>query len=240
MTDTTTGYPPPVERSQAEIEATVRKLEAEAAKAEAERVKVQFEADAAGLTFRKSQEEYDKDRAADEYNHTYRFNGEVNAQSVQKAMTKLTQWHRQDPNCDIEIIFDSPGGSVFDGFTLYDHIVWLRNKGHQVTTGMVGMAASMAGILMQAGDHRWAGSQAWYLIHRASFGAVGSTYEVEDRVKLIQRIEKRIIDIFVTNSDGKLTSQKIKRNWERKDWWLSPEESLELGLVDEVRGVQPF
>jgi ATP-dependent Clp protease protease subunit len=96
------------------------------------------------------------------------------------------------------------------------------------------MAASMGGILMQAGDKRWASGQSWYLIHRASFGAGGKTFEVEDEVEWIKRIEKRIINIFVSRSH--LTEAKIKRNWDRKDWWIDADQALEFGLVDEIRG----
>ena len=99
------------------------------------------------------------------------------------------------------------------------------------------MAASMAGILLQAGDVRWIGHQCWLMIHRAAFGAFGKTFEVEDEVKFIKRIEKRIVDIFTTRSN--LTAQKIKRNWDRKDWWIDADECLELELVDEVRAMMP-
>jgi len=96
------------------------------------------------------------------------------------------------------------------------------------------MAASMAGILLQAGDRRWIGHQAWLMIHRAAFGAVGKTFEIEDEVAWIKRIEARILDIFAKRST--LSKVKIKRNWDRKDWWISSDEALELGLVDEIRG----
>ena len=99
------------------------------------------------------------------------------------------------------------------------------------------MAASMAGILLQAGDTRWVGHQAWVMIHRAAFGAFGKTYEVEDEVEFVKRIEERILEIFTTRS--KLTKQKIKRNWDRKDWWISADEALEAHLVDEVRAMMP-
>ena len=72
------------------------------------------------------------------------------------------------------------------------------------------------------------------MIHRAAFGAIGKTYEVEDEVKLVKRIEDRIVEIFTKRS--KLTKMKIKRNWDRKDWWIDADESLSAGLVDEVRG----
>ena len=152
-------------------------------------------------------------------------------------MSKLTQWHRKDPKCDIEIIFSSPGGSIIDGFELFDFIQHLRNEGHKVTTGSLGMAASMAGILLQAGDVRWIGHQAWMMIHRAAFGAIGKTYEVEDEVRLVKRIEERILDIFTSRSE--LTKHKIKKNWDRKDWWIDADECLSLGLVDEVRAMLP-
>ena len=78
----------------------------------------------------------------------------------------------------------------------------MRNRGHKVTTGSLGMAASMAGILLQAGGVRWIGHQAWMMIHRAAFGAIGKTYEVEDEVKLVKRIEERCLDIFVSRSSS--------------------------------------
>jgi ATP-dependent Clp protease protease subunit len=120
---------------------------------------------------------------------------------------------------------------------LFDFIQDLRFKGHEITTGSLGYAASMAGILLQAGDVRWIGHQSWMMIHRAAFGAMGKTFEVEDEVKFVKRIEKRILEIFVSRS--KLTRSKIQRNWNRKDWWITADECLDLNLVDEVKGVLP-
>ena len=66
---------------------------------------------------------------------------------------------------------------------------------------------------------------------------IGKTFEIEDEVKLVKRIEERIVDIFTKRS--KLSKQKIKRNWDRKDWWISADECLELELVDEIRAMMP-
>lgn len=220
-------------RTKEEIAASVRKLNAEAAKAEAEANRANNEARSLDIEALGDEYEYSLRKASNKHNNVYHFSGEVNSSSTKSAIITLSKWHRMDPNADIEIIFNSPGGSVFDGFALYDHILWLRREGHHVTTGMVGMAASMAGILMQAGDNRWAGSQSWYLIHRAAFGAIGSTFEVEDRVKLIKRIEKRIVNIFVERSN--FTAEQIEESWDRKDYWLDADEALEFGLVDEIR-----
>ena len=200
-----------------------RKTEAEAKEAEIKAYEAQLD-----LSARES---------CDERNQLYRFSKDVSYSSVRTCMSILTGWHRRDPKCDMEIIFSSPGGSIIDGFELFDFIQELRSKGHKVTTGSLGMAASMAGILLQAGDVRWIGHQSWMMIHRAAFGAIGKTYEVEDEVRLVKRIEERIVDIFTSRS--RLTNQKIKRNWDRKDWWIDADECLVMGLVDEIRAIMP-
>jgi len=228
------------EEIQAELKlkkAETRKADAEARKTEAEAAKAELDAHKAQIDYDKTLKNRGKELSLDEENHLYRFSGGVNETSVRKCMGRLTEWSRVEPKCDIEIVFSSPGGSIIDGFELFDFIQELRIKGHKITTGSLGMAASMAGILLQAGDHRWIGHQCWMMIHRAAFGAIGKTYEVEDEVKLVKRIEDRIVDIFTKRSN--LTSMKIKRNWDRKDWWIDADECLVMGLVDEIRGMMP-
>ena len=217
--------------------AELAKLQAEARKIEAEARKYEAEAGKSEIEFRKAHSSYSKELLSDDENYLYRFSKQVDSNSVQSCMSKLTQWHRKDSKCEIEIVFSSPGGSIIDGFELFDFIQDLRLNGHKVTTGSLGMAASMAGILLMAGDVRWIGHQSWLMIHRAAFGAIGKTFEIEDEVKLVKRIEERIVDIFTSRS--KLTKQKIKRNWDRKDWWIDADECLELGLVDEIKAMLP-
>lgn len=218
-------------------EAETRKAQAEARKIEAEASKAEYESHKASIDYEKAVRNRMKELAVDEENHLYRFSGTVNNLSVERCMAKLTEWSRIDSKCDIEIVFFSPGGSIIDGFELFDFIEGLRSAGHHITTGSLGMAASMAGVLLQAGNHRWIGHQSWMMIHRAAFGAIGKTFEVEDEVKFVKRMEERILDIFVSRS--KLAGSKIKRNWDRKDWWINADECVKLGLVDEIRGVMP-
>jgi len=218
-----------------EVEAL--KGKAEIAKTEAETRKIEAEAGKAEIELNKAFDSRQKELNTDEENHLYRFSKDVNHNSVTACMSKLTQWHRKNPKCKMEIVFSSPGGSIIDGFELFDFIQEMRAKGHKIITGSLGMAASMAGILLQAGDVRWIGHQSWMMIHRAAFGAIGKTYEVEDEVRLVKRIEDRILDIFTSRS--KLTRQKLKRNWDRKDWWIDADECVKVGLVDEVRAMMP-
>ena len=231
-------------RSKEELAADIAVKKAEARKAEAEAEKTEAETKKALLELRESEIKsyeaelsFSKKQAEDEANHLYRFDGEVSKSSVQRCIKRLTEWSRLDPKCDMEIVLSSPGGEIISGFELFDFMQGLREKGHKLTTGSLGYAASMAGILLQAGDVRWIGHQSWMMIHRAAFGAYGKTFEIEDEVRFVRRIEERILDIFHLRSN--LTKNKIKRNWDRKDWWISADECVDWGLVDEVRGVMP-
>jgi len=229
--------PKEIQANVNKLEAETRKAEAEAKQAEAEARRIDAEARQAELDAWSAERNVQKKLASDEENNLYRFDGDVSKASVNRCMAKLTEWSRLDSECDMEIVFSSPGGGIVSGFELFDFIQDLRGAGHKITTGSLGYAASMAGILLQAGDVRWIGHQAWMMIHRAAFGAIGKTFEVEDEVKLVKRIEYRILDVFVSRS--KLTRAKIQRNWNRKDWWISADECVEMGLVDELRGVMP-
>mgnify|MGYP001234132266 CR=1 FL=1 len=223
------------DRSKEEQKANAEKIKAETRKVKAEAEAAEIKAKKEKIELEKLMKAEEKIKASDTENCLYRFNGAVDKTTVVKCRQKLTQWSRMKPGTDMEIVFASPGGSITAGFELFDFIQQLRTAGHKITTGSLGMAASMAGILLQAGEQRWIGHQSWILIHRASFGAIGKSFEIEDEVAWIKRIEERIINIFTTRSN--LTSLKIKRNWDRKDWWINADEALEMGLVDEIRGV---
>jgi ATP-dependent Clp protease protease subunit len=241
-----------VQRTPEEIAANVAKLTAEAAqananavKAGAEASKAEAEASTAILDLEKKRHELAKWRAGTEHHRVYRFTDSVSAASAEKCLSQLTTWQRIDEaegeRRPMEVVFTSPGGSIYDGFVLFDAIQDLRRDGWVVDTGTYGMAASMAGVLLQAGDTRWVAQSAWVLIHRASFGAAGSTDDIEDMVERVEGLERRIIDIFVqraTNTDAAkpISAAMIKRNWKRRDWWIDAETSLKLGIVDEVRG----
>lgn len=228
------------EKARAEGRAALLTAEAEAEKHRTEARKLAAEAEAAELLLVKArfdverEEERRKNELAEHrYHHVYLFKGAVSSETATRCMDQLTQWMRNDPGCAIEIVFNSPGGSVIDGMALWDHIQLVRSAGHHVTTSSVGMAASMAGILLQAGDVRIMGKESWLLIHEGSFGAMGSVGEVEDTVEWVKKIGDRIADIFASRS--KMSKAAIKRKWHRKDWWISSDEALKLGFVDELR-----
>lgn len=183
--------------------------------------------------------------AADEYDDTtFRFLQPVQESSVQACIKQLDAWHRGKPKCGMTIIFDSPGGDVIAGMHLFDHLRELSDKyGHHITTVTRGYAASMAGILLQAGDTRVMGPEAYLLIHEVAFTVRGKFGEVEDEMNFVKMIQNRVLDIFARRCQGAskktatkaLTKAQLKAKWSRRDWWMDSKSALEYGLVDEVR-----
>jgi ATP-dependent Clp protease, protease subunit len=228
-------------KANAEAEAAIMVAKAEAAKGRSETRKFDAEATAVelGLVKAKNDAEREKEKrneelAANKHHHVYVFDKEVGVATVKECIGQFATWERTAGTpVTIELELNSPGGSVVDGFALFDFITGMQNRGHTVNTTAYGMAASMAGVLLQAGNVRAMGSNAVLLIHEASFAAVGSYGEVQDRVKLVDIFHERILKLLVDRS--KVTKQFITRHWLRTDWWMASTDALRYGFVDEVR-----
>ena len=227
--------------------AEARQANAEADLAEAETLRATNEAVRAGLfaesekcTLAERKVQHAAAMSGDVHHQVYRYTAAVDEETVADCMAHLTLWHRSKPACDMEIVFTSPGGDVIAGLALFDYIQSLKRQEHKIITKTYGMAASMAGILLQAGTERVSGKEAWVLIHEGSFRAGGDVGKVEDMVNWVKRIGERIVDIFATRaaaSTGKPVkgiTEFIRKNWNRKDWWLSSDEMLKHGFIDRV------
>jgi ATP-dependent Clp endopeptidase proteolytic subunit ClpP len=195
--------------------------------------KLDLESEVLGFQLKKFEKEWANIAANQPLNNIYLFYGPVTDGKVKDTIETLDMWSRRGPGSDISIIFHSEGGSVFSGYALFDFILDLRHRGHKVTTKALGMAASMAAVLLQAGDERVMTRNSYLMLHEVASGAGGSTSDVEDTVKLMKRLEKRGNDIFCERSN--LTLPKIKSLTNRKDAWLDANEALSLGLVDRIQ-----
>lgn len=163
----------------------------------------------------------------------YSFTSSVGRDSSEYCMNTLGQWFRENPDKPIEIVFNSPGGSVIDGLALFDYIKELQSNGAEINTVSLGYAASMAGVLLQAGERRTMGQHAFLMIHEVSSGAIGNINKLEDEVAFCKRIQDQLLDILAERATISKTS--IKRKWKRQDWWLDANEALELGFCDAIR-----
>lgn len=232
----------PEESAKLLAETEKLRVETEVARAEARSTlaaarQAENEAHVSDLLTKKIIEDEAARRVTDDYLHVYQFNTAISEASVNKCMAKLREWDRLDPTCDIEVIFNSPGGAVIDGMALFDLLVRLSERGrgtHHVTVGAQGLAASMAGILLQAGDDRWIGRQSYLMIHEISAGAAGKIGEIKDSVKFYDAICERVVDIFVDRSEGKIDREEFVGHWGRTDWWLTSDEAEAFGFVDRV------
>jgi ATP-dependent Clp protease protease subunit len=178
-----------------------------------------------------------KARLANDYHHhTLPLSGPIDGQLVSLAISQLTTWSRTDPGCEITIYLNSPGGSMTAGFALFDFIRSIQAQGHVINIVVLGMAASMASVVLQAASEggRKMGREAWLMIHEASFGAGGKMGEIEDMTAWVKATQDRILGIYAQRSNGKKTKAQFKAGWARKDWWISSDEALTFGLVDEV------
>jgi ATP-dependent Clp endopeptidase proteolytic subunit ClpP len=199
-------------------EATLRKTLAEAEAAEYEAAE-------------RRREHRDHEASANQA-RVYPFVGVVSHAAVQSCIATLGAWSRRDPGSDITIVFNSPGGDVFDGLALYDYIRELSDKGHKITTAARGMAASMGGILLQAGDERLMGPNCYLMIHEVSTFGLGKVSDIEDEVELAKRLQKRLLGILAERST--MTVKQIESKWKRRDWWVSAIEAVDLGFADRI------
>jgi len=197
-------------------------------------------ADSSEFHLQRTKREHEFMLASNLENRVYRFSGRVDDESVMMAQEHLTRWARLSPD-PINIILNSPGGSLIDGMELFDTITALRGDGIHFTITARGYAASMGSILLQAADVRVMGKEAYLLVHELSAGASGSIGDIEDALKWYEMASARILNVYAdrcaaaANATKPFTKQQIKSSWRRKDWWLGSDECLAGGLVDEVR-----
>lgn len=162
----------------------------------------------------------------------YTFYDAVDETSIKPAMADIGKWARRFPGESITIVLNSPGGSVLDGLALYDFLRHLSAKGHFITVKVYGMAASMGGILLQAGDKRIVGPEAEVLIHEVSSGTRGKVSVQQDSLDFSKRLWDKLAKILAKKS--KMTKTQIMRKAHKFDWWLTAKEAVQLGFADEV------
>lgn len=227
------------ERAELELAREAARWEIERERLQAEAAKLRIEEEQARIALERTRRQWREEEVSNRYRHVYVLTGTIDDHSVDACIERLSTWSRLEPGCPITLVLRSPGGYVIPGFHLFDTLVELRERGHHITTYALGYAASMAGILLQAGTRRIMGRNAWLLVHELGAGTWGKLSEIEDEVKWARALMDRVTDIFVsrsraTNAPKKLTRSKFQSMYRRKNCWLSAREALEMGIVDEV------
>jgi ATP-dependent Clp protease protease subunit len=175
------------------------------------------------------------ERAFDIYSRLLRdriifLGGPIDDNVANLIMAQLLFLESENPNQDIQMYINSPGGSVSAGLAIYDTMKHIKPN---VSTICIGMAASMGAFLLAGGEKgkRFALPNARIMLHQLMGGAEGQATDIEIQAKEILRLKKLMNEILAKNAGQKF--EKIQADTER-DFWMEPSEAKSYGLIDKV------
>ena len=154
----------------------------------------------------------------------------INDQIANLAVAQLLYLASEDPDRDINIYINSPGGVVYSGLAIYDTMQFISTP---VATICVGLAASMGSVLLAAGTsgRRASLPNSRIMLHQPSGGSQGTAADIEIQAREILWLKKRLYEILAEHSGR--TYEQLQEDSER-DYWLSATEAKEYGLIDNV------
>ena len=155
---------------------------------------------------------------------------EVNSQTANIVVAQLLHLAYQNPDEDIKLYINSPGGSVYDGLAILDTINFIKPD---VQTIGIGLQASMGAFLLAAGTKGKRGilPNASVMIHQPSSGTRGKITDQEIDLKEGLTLKEKLAEILAKNTGQNL--EKLKNDMER-DYWMSAEEAVKYGIVDNI------
>lgn len=156
--------------------------------------------------------------------------GEINDDVAASVVAQFLFLEAEDPDKDIYLYINSPGGVITSGFSIYDTMNYIKPS---VCTICIGQAASMGAFLLSCGEKgkRFALPNSRIMIHQPLGGARGQASDIEIQAKEILRLKSILNEILASNTNQKLA--KITKDTER-DFFMSADEAKEYGLIDKV------
>ena len=156
--------------------------------------------------------------------------GPVNDMSANLVVAQLLFLEAENPDKDISLYINSPGGSVTAGMSIYDTMQFVKND---IVTYCVGQAASMGALLLTAGTKgkRFALPSARIMIHQPSGGARGQASNIEIQAKEIIKTRQLSAEILAQNCGQSV--EKVLKDFDR-DYWMDAQESIAYGIVDGI------
>ena len=145
-------------------------------------------------------------------------------------MAQLLHLANEDPDKDIQLYINSPGGSVYDGLAIYDTMQYIKPD---VQTIGIGLQASMGAFLLSSGakGKRFVLPNARVMIHQPSSGTQGMVTDQEISLRESVRMKELLAKVIAKNTGQKL--EKVKADMER-DHWMSADEAVKYGLADAI------
>ena len=156
--------------------------------------------------------------------------GPISDNVANSVIAQLLFLASKDPQKDIQLYINTPGGAVTAGMAIYDTMQYVKPE---ISTVCVGLAASMGATLLAAGTKgkRFALPNSQILLHQVAGGVTGQAVEIEITAKQIIKIKEKLNNILAKHTGQSL--DKISRDTDR-DFYLTAEEAKEYGLIDEV------
>jgi ATP-dependent Clp protease, protease subunit len=156
----------------------------------------------------------------------------INDQVANLIIAQLLFLDREDPDRQIQMYINSPGGQVYAGLAIYDT---MQQVSAPVSTVAVGITASFGTVLLTAGREglRYALPNATIHMHQPLGGAQGQASDIEIQAREILRLKERLTDIFMKHTKGKKSREDLVKAMDR-DIYLSAQEAIEFGLADAV------
>src|SRR5215207_4956894 len=154
----------------------------------------------------------------------------VDDQIANLIVAQLLHLESQDPDKDISLYINSPGGSIYAGLAIYDTMNFVKPD---IATMCVGIAMSMGSLLLMGGakGKRMALPNSRILIHQPSSGFEGQSSDIEIHAREILNVRKRVDEIYARHTGQ--TEEQVHRDMER-DRFFKPDEAVEYGLIDRV------
>jgi ATP-dependent Clp protease protease subunit len=157
---------------------------------------------------------------------------EVSEHTASLLVAQMLFLESDNPDKDISLYINSPGGSVTAGMAIYDTMQFIRCD---VQTIVMGQACSMGSLLSTAGapGKRMILPHARHMIHQPSGGASGQATDIQIQAREIQKMKEYLTNIYVRHNSAGKTFEQLSADMER-DFFMSAQEALDYGLVDKV------
>ena len=161
-----------------------------------------------------------------------RIDGEITAAMASIVTSELLFLESQDPNADITMYINSPGGDVCAGMAIYDVMNYIKPD---VRTVVNGRAMSMGSILLAGGTpgKRHALPNAEIMIHQTSGGSQGKATDMEISWEEMKKCKDKIIRFYIEHCNNNKTYEEIEKDI-KDDNFMTPEEALKYGLIDSI------
>lgn len=166
----------------------------------------------------------------------FTFHRRVDQKSMNRLYRCMRVWATHRPDGPWTIHLNSVGGEAWAGIGIIDELIAQSVRGggsHHITIKVRGVAASAAAMILQSADRRVIGRNSQMMIHKGSSGVWGTADDIADEHAWWQASVDQMVDLFLSRTT-QITRNEFMRKINRRDWWLTAEEAVDIGFADEI------